>query len=315
MKYIIFNNNDRLPMLGLGTWKSKPGDVYDAVREAFRVGYRHIDCATIYGNEPEIGQAFADAFSAGDVTREELWVTSKLWNTDHQKDKVRPALENTLRDLQLDYLDLYLMHWPVVVKESAGFPFKGEDFLTLDEVPLEETWTAMVECKEAGLIKHTGVSNFNILNIEKLCRVECPEMNQVEMHPFLPQQKVVDYCKSKGIAMTAYSPLGSLDRNPKTKAPDEPLLLEQPVVQKIAESHGASPAQVLIAWSLHRGVAVIPKSTNENRIRENFEAANVTLSEDEMNHLNSIENNYRFIDGSIWTVQGSPYALKDLWEY
>lgn len=314
MKYIIFSNNDRLPLLGLGTWKSNPGEVYDAVRTAINAGYRHIDCAAVYGNEAEIGNAFADAFSAGDVRREELWVTSKLWNTAHKENQVKPALEKTLQDLQLDYLDMYLMHWPIAMKESAGFPFKGADFLTLDEVPLEETWTGMIKQKEAGLVRHAGVSNFNILNLEKLCRVECPEMNQVEMHPFLPQQKLADYCKSKNIAMTAYSPLGSLDRNPKAKSPDEPLMLEQPVVRKIAEAHGATPAQVLIAWSMHRGIAVIPKSVNKHRISENFEATELSFTEQEFDHLNAMEQTFRFIDGSIWTVAGSPYTMADLWE-
>ncbi|MEQ8471887.1 MAG: aldo/keto reductase [Marinoscillum sp.] len=314
MKYIIFNNNDKLPMLGLGTWKSRPGEVYQAVRTAILAGYRHIDCAAIYGNEAEIGSAFSDAFAAGDVKREELWVTSKLWNTAHRKMQVKPALQKTLKDLQLDYLDLYLMHWPIAMKETTGFPFKGEDFLTLKEVPLEETWTSMVGCKEEGLVKHIGVSNYNILNLEKLCRVECPEMNQVEMHPLLHQQKLVDYCKSKEIAMTAYSPLGSLDRSPKAKAADEPLLLEQPVVKKIAEAHNATPAQVLIAWSLHRGIAVIPKSVNEMRIKENLESAKLSFSDQEMMHLDGMEKSFRYIDGSIWTVEGSPYTMEDLWE-
>ena len=314
MKDIIFRNKDTMPILGLGTWKSDKGQVYNAVRKAIEVGYRHIDCAAIYGNEEEIGEAFQDAFKAGDVKRDELWVTSKLWNSAHKKDAVKPALEKTLSDLKLDYLDLYLMHWPIAVKETAGFPFKGDDFLTLEEVPLEETWEAMVSEKDAGLSKHIGVSNFHIANLELLGKIEFPEMNQVEMHPLLPQQKLADYCKSKGMHMTAYSPLGSMDRPARVKSDNEPILLEQPVVQKIAENHSATPAQVLISWSIHRGIAVIPKSVNEKRIKENFEASKLELSMQELDHINGIQSGFRFIDGSIWVVEGSPYTLDDLWE-
>jgi len=146
-----------MPALGLGTWKSDPGEVYKAVREAIKMGYRHIDCAMIYQNEAEIGQAFSDAFKDGDVKREELWITSKLWNNAHIKDDVQPALENTLKDLQLDYLDLYLIHWPVALKPGVGFPSSEDDFLSLKEVPTAVTWSGMEECKKVGLAKHIGV--------------------------------------------------------------------------------------------------------------------------------------------------------------
>ena len=136
MKHLLFENNDKIPALGLGTWKSAPGEVYDAIRTAIRVGYRHFDCAHLYMNEPEIGEAFADAFKAGDVTREELFVTSKLWNNRHRKEQVRPAFDLTVKNLQLGYLDLYLIHWPVVLKDEVNFPENGDELVSLKETPL-----------------------------------------------------------------------------------------------------------------------------------------------------------------------------------
>jgi alcohol dehydrogenase (NADP+) len=153
MKELTFKNGDKIDAIGLGTWKSDPGKVGNAVKTALKVGYRHIDCAAVYGNEKEVGEALQESFSELDINREDVWITSKLWNTAHKSDDVIPALKRTLSDLQLNYLNLYLMHWPIAFKpDLEGFPQSDDDFLSLDEVPLIETWEAMLEAKKEGLI-------------------------------------------------------------------------------------------------------------------------------------------------------------------
>ncbi|MFP4089931.1 MAG: aldo/keto reductase [Cyclobacteriaceae bacterium] len=316
MDHLTFENGDKMPMLGLGTWKSAPGEVHNAVLEAIKAGYRHIDCAKIYGNEKEVGNALHEAFSKGWVKREETWITSKLWNSDHKREQVIPALKQTLNDLQLTYLDLYLVHWPVVLKEGVGFPEGPQDFLSLEEVPIFETWQGMEEAKESGLARHIGVSNFSAKKIARLCEQSAmqPEMNQVEMHPYFPQSDLVEFCRSKNVHMTAYSPLGSGDRPARAKKENEPKLMEDATIKKIAEKHQVSPAQVLIGWHVNRGVAVIPKSVNPNRIRQNLAAGELKLDEEDMRKIADIGMNYRFLDGSIWTKEGSPYTMESLWE-
>ncbi len=316
MKTITFKNGDSLPILGLGTWKSEPGEVYQAVLWAIEAGYRHIDCAAIYGNENEVGNALEKAFQEGMVSREELFVTSKLWNHAHRREDVKPYLKKTLKDLKLDYLDLYLVHWPVSFKPKIGFAKTREEFYTYSDVPLSQTWAGMEEIKKLNLSKHIGVSNFNISKLEEIQKngEVKPEMNQIEMHPFLPQQKLVDYCNSNEILLTAYSPLGSGDRSSSVKKSDEPSLLENEVIIEVANKHLAKPAQILIAWSISRDIAVIPKSVNQGRIKENYEAAKIKLDDGDMKRLAAVGRNYRFIDGSVFTGSQSPYSSKDLWE-
>ena len=316
MEYIDFENGDRMPALGLGTWKSAPGEVGAAVREAVRLGYRHIDCATIYGNQAEIGEALAGCVADGLVSREELWITSKLWNDCHRERDVRPALERTLADLRLNYLDLYLIHWPVAQRPGVVGPSSAADFLSLEEAPLAETWRALEAAHGAGLCHHIGVSNFSVAKLSALAETArvAPEMNQVELHPYLQQTCLLAWCTAHGVAVTAYSPLGSGDRVADLKAADEPNLLSDPAVGAIAERRGATPAQVLLAWALARGTAVIPKSVHPARLAQNLASTEVLLTPGDLDELAALDLDRRFVDGTFWVFEGGPYTLANLWD-
>lgn len=316
MKKVEFRHKEGCPALGLGTFKAEPGIVYNAIKEAIRIGYRHIDCAPVYGNQKEVGKAIQEAIGEGIVTREQLWITSKLWNDCHAPEDVEPALDKTLAELQLDYLDLYLIHWPVAVRKGLFLPETAKDLIPLSDMPLADTWSAMENLVANGSARHIGVSNFSVVKLAELldiARIK-PEANQIELHPYLQQRQLVDFCQKNQIHVTAYSPLGSPDRPDRLKEKGEPTLLKEPTISLIAEQNHASPAQVLISWAIHQDIIVIPKSTSADRLKENLAAADLKLSQNDIEKINKLDRHRRYYNGSAWTLAGSDYTMENLWD-
>ncbi|CAH1991523.1 unnamed protein product [Acanthoscelides obtectus] len=274
---------------------SKPGEVTQAVKDAIDVGYRHIDCAHVYGNEKEVGAAIKAKIADGTVKREDLYITSKLWNTMHRPDMVEPALKTTLQHLGLEYLDLYLIHWPFAMKEGTEelFPTNSDGTTAFSDVDYLDTWKAMEAVQKKGLTHSIGVSNFNKKQLERVlanCTI-APVTNQIEVHPYLNQKKLIEFCKSKNIIVTAYSPLGSPDR-PWAK-PGDPQLLDDPKIKSLADKYKKTPAQIVLRYQVQRGCITIPKSVNRKRIEENFNIWDFQLTPQDIALIDTFDCNGR----------------------
>lgn len=279
---VKLNTGYTIPQVGLGTWRSKENEGYESVVTALKAGYRHIDDAAIYRNEEEVGRAIRDS----GVPREEIFLTTKLWNT--QQRTPAEALDQSLKRLGVDYVDLYLMHWPVPIKTDS---IKDGDYLTVPtkadgkvDVDLEwdfiKTWELLQELPKTGKVRSVGVSNLSINNLKELLASPgnklVPAVNQVELHPLLPEFALVDFCKEHNIIVEAYSPLGGQD------AP----VVKDDIVNQIAKKHGADPGQVIISWGVQRGLVTLPKSVTPSRVVSNLKT--FKLSDDEFKAINEL---------------------------
>ncbi|KAI0264120.1 Aldo keto reductase [Gloeopeniophorella convolvens] len=288
-KTLTLNNGTTIPQIGLGTWLSKPHEVENAVVWAVEAGYRHLDCAYVYENQDEVGAALKKVVPSI-VKREELFITSKLWNDAHQPAEVEKQLDITLAQLGTPYLDLYLIHWPVAFQPGRGlYPLRAGNDKEADldtETSLVDTWRAMLKLRETGKVRAVGVSNFTVAHLEAIIKAtgERPAANQVEAHPLLPQDDLVEYCKNENIHLTAYSPLGN-NLQGKTK------LVDYPEVKEVADRLGATTAQVLVAWGVYRGYSVIPKSVQKDRVLSNFKQ--IELSQEDYEKISAIGKNNR----------------------
>ena len=323
--YELLNiNNYQIPSVGLGLWKINKLDTANVVTNAIEIGYRHLDSAADYGNEKEVGAGLAEAINKGYCAREEVWITSKLWNNYHRKEHVRPACERTLKDLGLDYIDLYLIHFPIslqFVSFKDQYPpgwiinSKKNNIMKIDPVPLSETWQGMEELVQAGLVRHIGICNYNsgLLNDLMAYASIKPAMLQIESHPYLTQENLIHHAHNLNIAVTAFSPLGSLSYVSLKMAKVEDSLLKQREIIEIADILKRTPAQVVLRWGIQRKTAIIPKTSRIEKLRENISLFDFELNADQMNKISALNINYRFNDPANFCEKafGKFYSIYD----
>ena len=311
----------KMPVVGLGTFGSDSvsGEaIATAVKEAIAVGYRHIDCAAVYGNEHLIGESLQEVLASGLVQREELWITSKLWNDKHAEKDVIPACQKTLRDLQLDYLDLYLIHWPfpnhhdpgvdVDARDPHAIPYIHENYM--------KTWRQLEKLVELGLVKHIGTSNMTEPKLELLLRDARikPVANEMELHPHFQQPELFQYCLDHDIVPIGYSPIGSPARPERDTTPEDTVDIEDPVIVAIAERLGVHPAVVCVQWAVQRGQVPIPFSTKRRNFLSNLQTAvSDSLTDEEMAAIASIDKQCRLIKGQVFLWEGAE-SWEALWD-
>ncbi|CAE6085230.1 unnamed protein product [Arabidopsis arenosa] len=298
----------KIPAVGLGTWRSGSQATHAVVTALVEGGYRHIDTAWEYGDQREIGQGIKRAMHAG-LERRDLFVTSKLWCTELSPERVRPGLQNTLKELQLEYLDLYLIHWPFRLREGASKPPKAGDVLDFD---MEGVWREMENLVKDNLVRTIGVCNFTVTKLNKLLGFAelIPSVCQMEMHPGWRNDTMLEFCKKNEIHVTAYSPLGSQEGGRD--------LIHDQTVDRIAKKLNKTPGQVLVKWGLQRGTSVIPKSLNPERIKENIKVFDWVIPEQDFQALNSITDQKRVMDGEdifVNKTEGPFRSVADLWDH
>ncbi|CAL5402184.1 unnamed protein product [Camellia sinensis] len=300
---ITLNNGFKMPMIGLGVWRMDGKDIKSLFFNALKLGYRHFDCAADYKNEPEVGEALAEAFQTGLVKREDLFITTKashskfmLWNSDHGH--VVEACKDSLKKLQLGYLDLYLVHFPIATRHTGvgttDSALGDDGVLDIDTtITLETTWHAMESLVSMGLVRSVGISNYNIF-LTRDCLAYSkvkPAVNQIETHPYFQRDSLVKFCQKHGICVTAHTPLGGAVAN--TELFGTVSCLDDPVLKGLAEKYKKTVAQIVLRWGIQRGTVVIPKSSKIERLKENIQVLDFELTKEDMDLIKSIDRNYR----------------------
>ncbi|KAF2270276.1 Aldo/keto reductase [Lojkania enalia] len=299
------NDGNKIPQVGFGLWKVDNPIAADTVYNAIKAGYRLFDGACDYGNEVECGQGVARAIKEGIVKREDLTIVSKLWNSFHDPEQVEPIVRKQLADWGVDYFDIYYIHFPVALKYvppemryPPGWFYDGDSEVQHGSASLESTWKAMEEIKKKGLAKSIGVSNYNgalLLDLFTYASIK-PAVLQIEHHPYYVSKHLLTLAKQHGIVVTAYSSMGpqSFIECDMKLAADTPTLFQHPVIQKIAAAHGKTTGQVLLRWSTQRGLAVIPKSTTDERLKENMDVVGWDMTPEEIQEISDLDKNLKF---------------------